>query len=192
MAIANIINDTTLSGNSGTGAFVGSTSPSLVTSTIGVASATSMFFTSTAGIIGTTTNDSADAGSVGEYIFSTIPFSSSVSLTTDTAADVTSISLTAGDWDVFGNVTLTGDSTTTVDFSRSWISSTSTTLPDASLYSKIYGRGATFSVLSSFGGLAPALRFSLSGTTTIYLSTQATFAISTADACGGIYAMRVR
>jgi len=191
MAIANIINDTTLSGNSGTGAFVGSTSPSLVTSTIGVASATSMFFTSTAGIIGTTTNDSADAGSVGEIISSYIPLASAVSLTTNTDQDITSISLTAGDWDVWGNAGVTGDSSTDLDRATYWVSATSATIPDASLYVRRY-YGQLISLITGDVRTIPALRFSLSGTTTIYLSANAVFTVSTLDGFGNLLAQRVR
>jgi hypothetical protein len=52
--------------------------------------------TSGKGIAGTTTNDNADAGVVGQYISS---FVAAASLT-NAASNVTSISLTAGDWDV--------------------------------------------------------------------------------------------
>lgn len=55
----------------------------------------------TAGIVGTTTNNSANAGSIGEYVSSTVAPTTS-GYTSGTAANVTSISLTAGDWDVSG------------------------------------------------------------------------------------------
>ena len=52
-------------------------------------------------IVGTTTNDSATAGYVGEVITSSVPVGSAVSLTTAVSAvsgkTITSISLTAGD-----------------------------------------------------------------------------------------------
>ena len=53
--------------------------------------------TPTGGIVGTTTNNNAAAGCVGEYVSSAIEYASRVSLTTSTPANVTSISLTAGD-----------------------------------------------------------------------------------------------
>src|SRR5690349_16625741 len=53
-------------------------------------------------LAGTATNDDAAAGKIGEYIESEVLSGSAVSLTTNTAANITSISLTAGDWDVWG------------------------------------------------------------------------------------------
>src|SRR5882757_8502056 len=57
-----------------------------VGASLGAASATSVTFSSTSGIIGTTTNDSAAAGSVGEIISSVIASGSAVSLTNSTPA----------------------------------------------------------------------------------------------------------
>jgi predicted nucleic acid-binding protein len=62
----------------------------------------------------TQTNDSAAAGKVGEFITSNIVVGSAVALTTGTAANVTSVSLTAGDWDVCGEVDLSTAATTNV------------------------------------------------------------------------------
>jgi len=62
----------------------------------------------------TTTNDSATAGNVGEYVESVIVTGSSTALTTATAKTVTSISLTAGDWDVDTVVHFNPAGTTTI------------------------------------------------------------------------------
>src|SRR5215469_14973398 len=48
---------------------------------------------------GTATNDNAAAGNVGEFVISTVARGSAVPLSTGTAANMTSVSLTAGDWD---------------------------------------------------------------------------------------------
>ena len=53
-------------------------------------------------IVGTATNDSATAGNVGEYVSSAVTPAYPITLTSTQYADVTSISLTAGDWDVTG------------------------------------------------------------------------------------------
>lgn len=186
MATNNAVN-VGLSGATGTGSFVGSTSPTLVTPTLGAAAATTLIFSpSTNGIIGTTTNDSASAGYVGQFISSVIAFASAVSLTNDTNKDVTSISLTAGDWDVWGNVYIV--SAGNMDNTKVWSSSTSATLPDQSLFNTIQNNTAFF---TSAAQSIPYHRYSLSGTTTIYLSCWADFT-STATACGGIYARRAR
>jgi hypothetical protein len=139
-----------------------------------------------AAVKGTSTNDNATAGFVGEFVSSVIPFSSSVSLTNLAAADVTSISLTAGDWDVWGNIHTEFPSNGTAIYG--WTSATSATLPDSSLYNAVVPVGG----IGSSGQSVPYKRYSLASTTTIYLSTFGQFSTGTASACGGIYARRVR
>lgn len=186
------INGVAVTANTGTGAVARATSPTFVTPTLGAASATSITFSSTTGVVGTTTNDSAAAGSVGEFISSNVVAGSAVSLTTGTAANVTSISLTAGDWDVSGNVGFNPAGTTTMALLSGWISTTSASAPTAP------GSGAqVFMTLPFTTGAAQILpvgqiRLSLSGTTTVYLSAQATFGVSTLGAYGFIGARRRR
>ena len=63
------------------------------------------FSDNTKGIVGTTTNDNAGSGfGIGEMIESTVLVGASVPLGLHTDTNVTSISLTAGDWDVSGSV----------------------------------------------------------------------------------------
>lgn len=150
----------------------------------------SLTFTSTTGIVGTTTNNSAAAGSVGEYVSSTVLFGSAVSLSSDTPADVTSISLTAGDWDVWGSVAYSAGGILTSVYA--WINTASASLPT------IPNNGA-FQILSAnfpSGALqvlsAGMMRISIASTTTIYLTARATISTSTASAYGFIGARRVR
>ena len=78
---------------------------------------------------GTSTNDNASTGNVGEYQESSIASGSQIQLTTVTAANITNLSLTAGDWDCSGKVNFSGSGTTvTTDF-YDWVSTTSATLP---------------------------------------------------------------
>ncbi|HEY6019562.1 MAG TPA: hypothetical protein VIY48_06565, partial [Candidatus Paceibacterota bacterium] len=79
-------------------------------------------------IKGTSTNDNAIAGDVGELITSTVASASGVSLTSTTAANVTSISLTAGDWDVDGTVDFNLAASTSVTVLSASISLTTGTL----------------------------------------------------------------
>lgn len=156
------------------------------TQTMGAAS-----FSTTSGIIGTTTNNNAAALSVGEIITSTVLVASQVSLTTNTSANVTSISLTAGDWDVQGNVVFNAAGTTTTSFILAWVSQTSATPPT------LPAGGASQLTLTFATGQVSALptgtlRFSLSGTTTVYLEAFATFSVSTMGAYGVIRARRIR
>lgn len=144
------------------------------------------FNPTTAGITGTTTNDDAAAGTVGEFISSNIVAASAVSLTTATAKNITSISLTAGDWDVDGNVSYTPSGGNPTVYAQA-SSSTSATLPDFSLYSAM-----SISGMGGCGFAIPPRRYSLSGTTTVYLVGYATFAAGTCTACGNIRARRAR
>ena len=141
---------------------------------------------------GTTTNDSAAAGKIGEIIESTVLVGSAVSLTTATAADVTSISLTAGDWDVWGNVGLSLNAATTHTRFDAWISATSATFPTPPNGGAISGIRATMET-----GIAQFLstgttRVSIALTTTYYLSARCSFAVNTLAAYGYIGARRVR
>jgi hypothetical protein len=140
--------------------------------------------TGTPAIKGTGTNDSAAAGYVGEYISSQILFASATSLTTATAKNVTSISLTAGDWDVSGQVSVIASVATQAV--SCGISTTSATLGDFSVYSNI---GAT---TTSFSAIMPTQRISISSTTTVYLVALASFVSGTCTACGFIGARRAR
>lgn len=136
---------------------------------------------------GTTTNDSASAGNIGQFISSVIAAGSAISVTNGINFDLTSISLPAGDWDVWGN--LTAIPTIGAQSIYSWISATSATTPDSSLYS---GLGAASAIFSTTTSIPPKLRFSLSTTTTIYLTGQVGFPSGTCTAVGAIYARRRR
>jgi hypothetical protein len=138
-------------------------------------------------IPGTATNDSGNAGSIGEFVTSNIAFASATSLTSNIAKDVTSISLTAGDWLVYGNVFF--NQSVGASQAYGWISTTSATLPDNSLIS---GTGTTTAIIVNLGVTVPMVRISLSGTTTVYLSGLSTFVSGTSTACGTISARRVR
>ena len=167
----------------------------LTTPVIGAASATSVAFSSTSGIIGTTTNDAAAAGSVGEYKVASVLIASAISLTTNTEADVTSLSLTAGDWDVWGSVIYVPTSTTVFARVISWINNSAATFPAGDLANRVILQGfpsATWGANPNTGYAIPSQRFSLSGTASVYLSAFATFSVSTCTAYGYIHARRVR
>jgi hypothetical protein len=146
------------------------------------------FSPTTHGLLGTTTNNNAATGYVGEFVSSVIASASFVTFSNNTAKDLTSISLTAGDWDVFGNITWATVVTSCSNI-NTWISTTSATLPDASLYNRSATSG-TFPNNNS--QTAPYQRLSLSGTTTVFISGQIGGASGTAQVCGAIYARRVR
>lgn len=140
-------------------------------------------------LAGTATNDSAAAGKIGEYMSSTVLTASAVSLTTDTAADVTSLSLTAGDWDVDGLVwqKIAGGASCT--YMAVWISTTSATAPTAPAGGIAQ---AQFTMVGNNAIPTGAVRISLAATTTVYLSTLMGFSIGTMAAYGILRARRVR
>lgn len=154
---------------------------------------------STAGIVGTTTNDSANAGAVGEFICAQVTnggsptgcatnSSTPVSLTSNTPANVTSVSLTAGDWDCRGNVVFNNGGTTVTTQSTGSINTTSAT--NNTLQFANYSPPSTAGLNPAFA--VPTVRESLSATTTVYLVVNNVFSTSTSAAYGRIECRRVR
>lgn len=143
---------------------------------------------------GTNTNDSAAAGYVGEYISSTVASASAVALSTTVSANLTSISLTAGDWDVECQAIHKFAATTTTTLMQLAISTTSATLPTATAGATDYDvmRQASSAPGGDTGQHVGAHRLSLSATTTVYCVANDTFATSTAAIYGTLRARRVR
>jgi len=150
-----------------------------------------IFGTSGKGIAGTVTNDNADAGVVGELVSSSVASGSAVSLTTGTYANITTISLTAGDWDVTGLVAITTGATTTISFINYGVSTTSATSGSLGQMGSLT-TNTNIAATIDFAVSAPVTRLSLASTTTVYLVTRVSFAVSTAAAYGVIRARRIR
>lgn len=145
--------------------------------------------TATHGIVGTTTNDNAAAGNVGEYVSS---FASATNLpTSGNYGDLTSISLTAGDWDISMNIYLTANGATLAFFTpgvsiTSGNSSTGLTSGDNfNVYSGL-------TAITDLSSAIPGWRRSLASTTTIYLKYRAGYTVATPQASGRLSARRVR
>lgn len=134
-------------------------------------------------IQGNSGGTNADIGFVGEEFSSTIPVASSVSFTTNVAKNLTSLSLTAGDWDVYGNISF--DATVAMSAYQVWLSLTSATAPDKSLTNGLNGLATTYA-----GSNAPFLRVNSATPITVYLSGLTTFASGACSGSGGIYARR--
>lgn len=141
---------------------------------------------------GSTTNDSAAAGFVGEFISSLVLVGAAVGLTNATPTDVTSLSLTGGDWDVFGNIWTTAGGSTVTTLILGWTSNTSATLPTPPQS----GSESVLATVTTPGTTAGAIlgqsRFSLSGTTATYSSIYVAFSGSTCAAYGFLAARRRR
>lgn len=140
---------------------------------------------------GVTSGSSASAGIIGEVISSIVSSGSPVSITTSgTAQNVTSISLTAGDWDVIGQVGVIASSTMSSVIGS--ISKTSGTLgADSALDECVVRSNLTFTSISTESIALPMGVFNVSGSTTVYLVVNATFA-STATCFGKLVARRRR
>jgi hypothetical protein len=128
----------------------------------------------------------------GEYSSSTVASGAAVALTTATPANVTSLSLTAGTWDISGTVSFTPAVTTSITNLQGGVNSTSATLPGAITG----GQFGHFQTATVPGAVNPAYstgtrRLILTVTTTVYLVAQAAFTVSTCGAFGILAARRV-
>jgi len=148
--------------------------------------------TTSTNVLGTTTNDNAAAGYVGEFVNSTVSVGSAISLTSGTTANVTSISLTAGDWDVRGQVDYRAGATTSITILKQGISTTSATLGAQDTFTTNVFAAVVPTASNDIGNTFRQQRISLASTTTIYLVSNATFTPSTLSAYGTITARRVR
>jgi len=147
----------------------------------------------TTGYIGTTTNNDASAGSIGELISSTVASGSAVTLTTAVYANITSISLTAGDWDVAGVVGISSSTGTNTfayaNYGSSTTSAATGTLGQMGALTTPVDIANTIDFVTPI----PTTRYSLASTTTVYLVTRVSFGgVGTVTAYGVIRARRVR
>ena len=141
---------------------------------------------------GTATNDNAAAGQIGEYISASVAVGSALPMASDVAKTITSISLTAGDWDMSANVTMNPAGTTIpvyITCSISLTNNTNAAAPNGGGYAQIFTNQA-----AGAPNTLPitTMRLSLAATTTVYLVAQLGFATSTCSAYGFIGARRAR
>ena len=142
---------------------------------------------------GTATNDNAAAGKVGEIISGSLAVGSATALTTATAKDIATVSLTAGDWDCSGVIDFAPAATTNTTLLLFGSSSTLNTLGADDTYgSVVFLTAGQVTTNGNYRNSIPTQRFSLSGTTTIHLVAQATFTASTMTGYGTIRCRRVR
>jgi hypothetical protein len=138
-------------------------------------------------IHGTNTNDNASSGFVGQYIENTV--TNQAAPTSATWSDVTSITLTAGDWDIslMCNINA-GTSATNVNFGIGTASGTSTT----GLISGVNSWALSGIVSGVVTGVVPPYRVSISSSTTYYLKANVTYTGGGSTCSGRISARRVR
>jgi hypothetical protein len=145
-------------------------------------------------IFGTATNDSASAGFVGEEIRSQSTSAANITTTT-TYQNFTSISLTAGDWDVTGQVKVSGNGATWTGYAMAVSINTGNTTTDHVTGDNVWteSTGGSYQTNETFGMTIATYRLSLSATTTVYLKGRATFSAGTPQILAGrISARRMR
>lgn len=135
---------------------------------------------------GVTDASNAASGVVGEFLTAQ---STAASITTSTATNLTSVTLTAGDWDVSGVATYIGATGAIVTTQRTGVSVTSATFGglDADQISN-----ATMATASTNRQSTPTVRINVSASTTVYLVGYATFSGGTVTAQAYIRARRIR
>lgn len=172
MATINQLNSG-LSGSTGTGLFVGSSSPSITT----------------ANLIGTSTNNNAAAGSLGEFVTANSGAAANFT-TTGTYQNMTSIALTAGDWDVWYTTYMYQNSTASATFFSGGLSTTSITPPSTGALGSFF-KG--FLVANDISTMSGSMRVSLSGSGNAYLVGAANWSTGSAPQFqGAIAARRIR
>lgn len=155
--------------------------------------------------MGTATNDNAATGYIGEIQRISRSAGTALTFTSGTTTNMcntTSITLTAGDWEISGLVYITLNTTTTLTQLIGGVSTVSATLPSnadaqgtpqaGEFYNQFDMPSGVLTGQRSASVVFPNYRFSTSSSATLYLVGQATFAISTATGWGFLEARRVR
>lgn len=132
---------------------------------------------------GVTDASSAAAGKIGEYVSATT--GTAVSLTSNAVSALISVSLTAGDWEVSGVVSLAPS----VSVTNNW-AAVGTVSGTIDAFPARYQSLVTFSTSSQFP--VPSRRINIAATTTVYLQAAAVFASGTCTGQGFIQARRIR
>lgn len=140
---------------------------------------------------GTATNDSANAGNVGEYISSA--FTASAAPATTTWGDATSISLTAGDWDIMYQVIANSNSVANVTvLQMATTTTTGNSTTGQTSGTNLLSETGTFLASDKTSMTLGRVRASLSGSATYYAKINASFTGTAPQFDGIISARRVR
>ncbi len=141
----------------------------------------------TSGVIeqGISSGAAAPAGYKGEIISASVLAASAVAMTNNTARNITSISLTAGNWIVTGVVSFAGSSNITQVIA--WCSTTSASIPDNSIRAGLTAASAT----TQFNIPTATLIINAATTTTVFLSGLAAFGSGSVGGSGYIVAQRI-
>jgi hypothetical protein len=175
------------SNQTGSGSIVRATSPTLVTPALGTPASgvlSSCTGYPSSAVVTSVTGTTPGAGQLGQIITASV---SAGAITTTTYTDMTNISLTAGNWIVFGNLLTNPAGGTVQSYVAASCSTTSATLT-AGRYTAI-----TTSAAAGFPVGIPTTcsNISVSGATTVYLVGYVVYSVSTLTATGTISAVRI-
>ena len=120
------------------------------------------------GVLGTTTNNNASAGYVGEYIESVVAADSVTAAANGVYKDLTSITLTAGDWDVTFLMDINNAGVAAILYGGGIGTATGTSTTGLVIGSNFLYTGGTVSVGANTGIAIPSYRISIASTTTYY------------------------
>lgn len=143
-----------------------------------------------ASVKGTNTNDSAAAGYVGEYVISSVTSYQNAG-NNNQFKDVTSISLTAGDWDVVGQIISYKNSSTLTQFAGAVSLYSGNTTTDHTESSNVCYQMVPIDNTGQ-STISICYRVSVSTTTNVYLKTKFQYSGGTPQYAGTIRARRIR
>lgn len=141
------------------------------------------------GVVGTVSTSAPIAGVIGEIQSSNV-FTPGSGITNNVIEAVAQISLTPGDWDVDGVISVLYTSATVTELAGA-ISTTGSNNFPSSAHTAYSGVNRTTSTFNNSVAI-PRVRVSISATTTVYLNVRSLFSAGTASAFGHIYARRCR
>lgn len=147
--------------------------------------ATGLITPASAGIKGSVAGACAPAGSIGEC---PVNSAGSVALTNNTPANVTSVSLTAGNWLVSGTATITSSGGATMVGIVSGTNTTSATIGATGSYFQL---GTTLSTNAIIAGALPVSVLTLTSTTTVFCVASISFSGGSVSGACKLQAVRL-
>ncbi len=140
---------------------------------------------------GTTTNDDAAAGKIGEYLTASLASGSATSLVSGTPKDVVTRSLTAGDWIVTATAIFNAGGGAGASLIQAAISTTANTPPTVGSENNIVNLPGSFISVTPILIVGPT-RITVASSATARLVATSTFSPSSCSVYGFISARRVR
>jgi hypothetical protein len=129
---------------------------------------------------------------IGGRIVSNVAVGSAVNLSTGSPANVTSIALSIGTWQVAGSVAFNGGSATTRTYELAWSNTTSATYPGSPQAISNNNPLTPVGSVTDDAYAIPTSFYTLGAAATAYLGAQAGFGTSTLKAYGAITATRIQ